>query len=71
MSRRSIGLICGLGYVALRLLHVSLFAPAARGNRDTVRRVAALAVATIPAAGPIILAKPYAGISACRRAGRP
>jgi low temperature requirement protein LtrA len=50
------GLIWGLGYLAVRLLHVSLFALAARGNRPTVRGVWALAISTVPGAGLIILA---------------
>ena len=50
------GLIWGLGYLAVRLLHVGLFALAARGRRDTLRGVAALAVSTVPGAGLIILA---------------
>ena len=53
---RDDGLVWGLGYLAVRLLHVSLFALAARGNRPTLRGVRALALSTVPGAGLIILA---------------
>ncbi len=45
-----------MGYLAVRLLHVSLFALAARGNRPTLRGVWALAISTVPGAGLTILA---------------
>jgi low temperature requirement protein LtrA len=50
------GLIWGVGYLAVRLLHVSLFALATRGHRESVRGILALAISTVPGAGLIILA---------------
>jgi low temperature requirement protein LtrA len=50
------GLLWGLAYLAVRLLHAALFALAAQGNPMMLRGVIALALSTIPGAGLIVLA---------------
>jgi low temperature requirement protein LtrA len=50
------GLLWGLGYLAVRLLHAALFALAARGDPDLARVVLSLVRSLIPGAGLIILA---------------
>ena len=50
------GLLWGLGYLAVRLLHASLFALAARGDPNLSRAVLSLVRSLIPGAGLIILA---------------
>ena len=50
------GLLWGLGYLAVRLLHAALFALAARGDPHLARVVLSLVRSLIPGAGLIILA---------------
>ena len=50
------GLLWGLGYLAVRLLHAALFALAARGDPNLARVVLSLVRSLIPGAGLIILA---------------
>ena len=50
------GVVWGLGYLAVRLLHTALFALAARGDAALARGVLALLVSLIPGAGLIIFA---------------
>ena len=50
------GVIWGLGYLAVRLLHAALFALAARGDPALARAVLSLVVSLIPGAGLVILA---------------
>jgi low temperature requirement protein LtrA len=50
------GLLWGLGYLAVRLLHASLFALAARGDPNLSRAVLSLVRSLVPGAGLIILA---------------
>jgi len=50
------GLLWGLGYLAVRLLHAALFAFAARGDPHLARVVLSLVRSLIPGAGLIILA---------------
>lgn len=50
------GVLWGLGYLAVRLLHAALFALAARGDPALARAVLSLVASLIPGAGLIILA---------------
>ena len=50
------GVLWGLGYFALRLLHAALFALAARGDPALARAVLSLVASLIPGAGLVILA---------------
>ena len=50
------GVLWGLAYLALRLLHAALFALAARGDPALARVVVSLLVSLIPGAGLIIFA---------------
>ncbi len=50
------GVLWGLGYLAVRLLHAALFALAARGDPALGRAVLSLVASLIPGAGLIILA---------------
>jgi low temperature requirement protein LtrA len=50
------GLLWGLGYLAVRLLHAALFALAARGDPALARAVLSLVASLIPGAGLIIVA---------------
>ncbi len=50
------GVIWGLAYLALRLLHAALFALAARGDPALARVVVSLLVSLVPGAGLIIFA---------------
>ena len=50
------GVLWGLGYLAVRLLHAALFALAARGDPNLARVVLSLVRSLIPGAGLIILA---------------
>jgi low temperature requirement protein LtrA len=50
------GVLWGLGYLAVRLLHTALFALAARGDAALARGVLALLISLIPGAGLIIFA---------------
>jgi low temperature requirement protein LtrA len=50
------GVLWGLGYLAVRLLHTALFALAARGDAALARGVVALLFSLIPGAGLIIFA---------------
>ena len=50
------GVLWGLGYLAVRLLHAALFALAAQGDRALARAVLSLVASLIPGAGLIILA---------------
>ena len=50
------GVVWGLGYLAVRLLHAALFALAARGDPALLRAVFSLVASLIPGAGLIILA---------------
>jgi low temperature requirement protein LtrA len=50
------GVLWGLGYLAVRLLHTALFALAARGDAALARGVMALLISLIPGAGLIIFA---------------
>jgi len=50
------GLLWGLGYLAVRLLHAALFALAARDDPKLARAVLSLVASLVPGAGLIILA---------------
>jgi low temperature requirement protein LtrA len=50
------GVLWGLGYLAVRLLHAALFALAARNDRALARAVLSLVASLIPGGGLIILA---------------
>jgi low temperature requirement protein LtrA len=50
------GVLWGLGYLAVRVLHATLFALAARGDPALARAVLSLVLSLIPGAGLIILA---------------
>ena len=50
------GVLWGLGYLAVRLLHAALFALAARGDPALARAVRSLVLSLIPGAGLVILA---------------
>ena len=50
------GVLWGIGYLAVRLLHAALFALAARGDQALARAVLSLVASLIPGAGLIILA---------------
>jgi low temperature requirement protein LtrA len=50
------GVLWGVGYLCVRLLHAALFALAARGDPGLVRGVLALVASLIPGAGLVILA---------------
>ncbi|MGE5636593.1 MAG: low temperature requirement protein A, partial [Nocardioidaceae bacterium] len=50
------GVLWGLGYLAVRLLHAALFALAARGDPALARNVLSLVASLVPGAGLIILA---------------
>jgi low temperature requirement protein LtrA len=50
------GVLWGVGYLAVRLLHAALFALAARGDPALARAVLSLVVSLIPGGGLIILA---------------
>ena len=50
------GVLWGIGYLAVRLLHAALFALAARGDPALARAVLSLVASLIPGAGLIILA---------------
>jgi low temperature requirement protein LtrA len=50
------GVLWGLGYLAVRLLHAALFALAARGDPALARAVLSLVASLIPGGGLIILA---------------
>ena len=50
------GVLWGLGYLAVRLLHAALFALAARGDPALARAVLSLVASLIPGAGLVILA---------------
>ena len=50
------GVLWGLGYLAVRLLHTALFALAARGDPALARGVVSLLLSLIPGAGLIIFA---------------
>jgi low temperature requirement protein LtrA len=50
------GVLWGLGYLAVRLLHAALFALAARGDPALARAVLSLVASLIPGAGLIIVA---------------
>ncbi len=50
------GVLWGVGYLAVRLLHAALFALAARGDPALARAVLSLVASLIPGAGLIILA---------------
>ena len=50
------GVLWGVGYLCVRLLHAALFALAARGDPALARAVLSLVVSLIPGAGLIILA---------------
>jgi low temperature requirement protein LtrA len=46
----------GIGYLVVRLVHVALFALAARGNPDLLRQVMSLVRALVPVAGLVLTA---------------
>src|SRR5918995_194065 len=50
------GVLWGVGYLAVRLLHAALFALAARGDPALARAVLSLVVSLIPGGGLIIIA---------------
>jgi low temperature requirement protein LtrA len=50
------GVLWGLGYLAVRLLHAALFWLAGSGDRALRRQVISVALSTIPGAGLVILA---------------
>ena len=50
------GVLWGLGYLAVRLLHAALFALAARGDPALARAVLSLVLSLVPGAGLVILA---------------
>ena len=50
------GVLWGVAYLAVRMLHVALFALAARGDPALGRQVVSLALSAVPGAGLIILA---------------
>jgi low temperature requirement protein LtrA len=50
------GVLWGIGYLAVRLLHAALFALAARGDPALARAVLSLVASLIPGAGLVILA---------------
>jgi low temperature requirement protein LtrA len=50
------GVLWGLGYLAVRLLHAALFALAARGDPALARAVLSLVASLIPGAGLVIVA---------------
>jgi low temperature requirement protein LtrA len=50
------GLLWGIGYLAVRLLHAALFWLAGSGDRALRRQVISVALSTIPGAGLVILA---------------
>ena len=50
------GVLWGVGYLAVRLLHAALFALAARGDPALARAVLSLVASLIPGAGLVILA---------------
>jgi low temperature requirement protein LtrA len=50
------GVLWGLGYFAVRLLHAALFALAARGDPALARAVLSLVASLVPGAGLVILA---------------
>lgn len=49
-------LVWGLGYLVVRLVHVALFAVAARGNADLLRQVMSLVRALAPGTGLLLVA---------------